>query len=79
MFNLPISNSLAVRAVVYTDEMGGFIDNVPGQIDLRESARFRRQAPCDPTACRSALVAKASKPTQTCPMSPSSPLITAIS
>jgi outer membrane receptor protein involved in Fe transport len=41
MFNLPVSNSLALRAVVYSDEMGGYIDNVPGQIDLRESARFR--------------------------------------
>lgn len=41
MFNLPVSDTFAVRAVLYSDEMGGFIDNVPGQINLRESARFR--------------------------------------
>ena len=28
--NIPISDSLAVRAVVYSDNQGGWIDNVPG-------------------------------------------------
>ncbi len=41
MFNIPLSDSFAVRAVVYSDEMGGFIDNVAGTQDLRDSARFR--------------------------------------
>ncbi len=41
MFNLPVSDSLAVRAVVYTDSQGGYVDNVRGTRDARESARFR--------------------------------------
>ena len=41
MGNWAISDNLAIRAVAYTDEMGGYIDNVAGQIDASESARFR--------------------------------------
>jgi len=41
MLNLPVSDSLALRGVVYVDSQGGYIDNVPGTQDLRESARFR--------------------------------------
>ena len=39
--NIPIADRLAVRAVGYIDDRGGYIDNVPGTIDARESARFR--------------------------------------
>jgi len=41
VLNLPISDKLAVRGVVYTDTKGGYIDNVAGTQTLRESARFR--------------------------------------
>ncbi len=39
--NIPVTDSLAVRAVGYVDDQGGFIDNVPGVRDASESARFR--------------------------------------
>ena len=41
MFNAPISDAVTVRGVVYVDNKGGYIDNVRGTRDLRESARFR--------------------------------------
>ena len=41
MFNIPVSDSLALRGVVYVDNMGGYIDNVAGTIDASQSARFR--------------------------------------
>ncbi|MEM6859007.1 MAG: TonB-dependent receptor [Pseudomonadota bacterium] len=41
MLNLPVNDSIALRGVVYLDDQGGFIDNVPGTQDLTESARFR--------------------------------------
>lgn len=41
MLNVPISDTFAVRGVFYTDNKGGFIDNVPGTINASESARFR--------------------------------------
>ncbi len=41
MFNLPVTDKLALRGVVYTDNMGGYVDNVPGTLTARESARFR--------------------------------------
>ena len=41
MVNMPISDNFALRAVAYLDDQGGFIDNVPGQIDLSQSARYR--------------------------------------
>lgn len=41
VFNLPVNDDLALRGVVYTDRMGGYIDNVPGTLDASESARFR--------------------------------------
>ena len=43
MLNLPVNDRLAIRGVIYTDTQGGFIDNVPGQLTARESARFRPQ------------------------------------
>jgi len=41
MVNVPVTDSFALRGVVYLDDQGGYIDNVPGTIDLSESARFR--------------------------------------
>lgn len=39
--NIPLGDNFAVRASVFTDEKGGYIDNVPGTRTARESARFR--------------------------------------
>ena len=39
--NLPIGEQFALRGVVFYDRQGGYIDNVPGQIDTSQSARFR--------------------------------------
>ncbi len=41
MFNLPLTDTFAVRAVGYYDSKGGYIDNVAGTRDASESARFR--------------------------------------
>ncbi|WP_340587266.1 TonB-dependent receptor [Erythrobacter alti] len=41
MLNVPVTDTLAVRGVVYLDHQGGYIDNVAGTRDLTESARFR--------------------------------------
>jgi len=41
VFNTPVTDKLAMRGVVYVDRMGGYIDNVPGTLTARESARFR--------------------------------------
>ncbi len=41
MVNVPVTNTLALRGVVYLDDQGGYIDNIQGTRDLRESARFR--------------------------------------
>jgi len=41
MINVPVSDNLALRGVVYTDNKGGYIDNVPGTRDASQSARFR--------------------------------------
>ena len=43
MLNIPLSDKLAVRGVVYTDNKGGYIDNVQGFRDGSESGRFRPQ------------------------------------
>ena len=39
--NVPISDTAAWRFVAYSDEKGGYIDQVAGQIDASGSARFR--------------------------------------
>ena len=39
--NIPLGDNFAVRASVYTDEKGGYIDNVQGTRSTAESARFR--------------------------------------
>lgn len=41
MINVPVSDKLALRGVVYVDRMGGYVDNVAGTLNVRESARFR--------------------------------------
>ncbi|MEL6237571.1 MAG: TonB-dependent receptor [Pseudomonadota bacterium] len=41
MLNVPVTDTFGLRGVVYLDDQGGFIDNVPGTQDLTESARFR--------------------------------------
>jgi len=40
-FNIPIGDRLAVRAVGYYDNKGGYIDNVAGTRSTAESGRFR--------------------------------------
>ncbi|MFU7528069.1 TonB-dependent receptor [Qipengyuania sp. ASV99] len=39
--NVPVTDTFALRGVVYLDDQGGYIDNVRGTRDLTESARFR--------------------------------------
>lgn len=39
--NLPVTDNFALRGVVYVDNQGGYIDNVAGQRNVSESARFR--------------------------------------
>lgn len=41
IINVPVTDKLAVRGVVYVDNQGGFIDNVAGTRTAQESARFR--------------------------------------
>ncbi|MEL0047026.1 MAG: TonB-dependent receptor, partial [Gammaproteobacteria bacterium] len=41
MYNLPISDTFAARAVLYRDDQGGWVDNVPGTLTAQASARFR--------------------------------------
>ncbi len=39
--NVPVTDSFALRGVVYKDNQGGWIDNVPGARDASQAARFR--------------------------------------
>lgn len=41
MLNVPVSDKLALRGVVFLDDQGGYIDNVAGSRTLEGSARFR--------------------------------------
>ncbi|WP_379553893.1 TonB-dependent receptor [Qipengyuania sp. DGS5-3] len=41
MINVPVSDTIALRGVVFLDDQGGYIDNVQGTRDVSESARFR--------------------------------------
>ncbi len=46
MINYPIiDDKFAVRAVFFIDNQGGYIDNVPGVVTARESARFQGSVP----------------------------------
>jgi outer membrane receptor protein involved in Fe transport len=41
VLNMPVSETIALRGVFYTDTQGGYIDNVAGTRDASESGRFR--------------------------------------
>ena len=41
MTNIPVSDNTALRFVAYSDGRGGYIDQVAGQLDASQSARFR--------------------------------------
>lgn len=41
MFNAPLTDNVTMRAVVFSDTKGGYIDNVQGTRSTAESARFR--------------------------------------
>ena len=41
VLNAPVSDSFAVRAVIYVDRQGGYIDNVAGSVTARDGARFQ--------------------------------------
>ena len=41
MVNIPVADNVALRAVVYVDDQGGYIDNVQGTRSARESGRYR--------------------------------------
>ena len=43
MLNMPITDSFALRGVIYTDKKGGWIDNVAGTVNASGSARFREE------------------------------------
>ena len=41
MLNVPVTDTFGLRGVFYLDDQGGYIDNVQGTQNLRDSARFR--------------------------------------
>ena len=41
VLNVPVRDNFGLRGVVYNDSKSGWIDNVPGTRDARQSARFR--------------------------------------
>ncbi len=41
VLNIPVADNFALRGVIYRDDQGGWIDNLPGRRDASESARFR--------------------------------------
>ena len=41
IFNQPLSDTMAIRGVIFNDFQGGYIDNVAGTIDASVSGRFR--------------------------------------
>ncbi|MEP5938545.1 MAG: TonB-dependent receptor [Erythrobacter sp.] len=41
MVNVPVTDTFALRGVVYLDDQGGYVDNIAGTRNLSESARFR--------------------------------------
>lgn len=41
IFNQPLSDTIAIRGVIFNDFQGGYIDNVAGSIDASVSGRFR--------------------------------------
>ncbi|AKM11580.1 TonB-dependent receptor [Croceicoccus naphthovorans] len=43
MLNMPVTDRIALRGVVFLDDQGGYIDNVQGTRSMRDSARFREE------------------------------------
>ena len=41
MYNVPVTDAVTLRGVVYRDDKGGYIDNIYGTRTAAESARFR--------------------------------------
>ncbi|MEP2736543.1 MAG: TonB-dependent receptor [Erythrobacter sp.] len=41
MLNVPVTDNIALRGVVYLDDQGGYIDNVRGTRSVAQSGRFR--------------------------------------
>ncbi|GHA97992.1 TonB-dependent receptor [Algimonas arctica] len=41
MMNVPVSDNFALRGVIYSDNQGGYIDNIGGIRSTADSARFR--------------------------------------
>lgn len=41
MVNVPVSDTIALRGVVYLDDQGGYVDNIQGTRNVSESGRFR--------------------------------------
>lgn len=41
MLNVPVTDNFAIRGVVYSDNQGGYIDNIGGIRSTADSARFR--------------------------------------
>ncbi|MGI9250158.1 MAG: TonB-dependent receptor, partial [Pseudohongiellaceae bacterium] len=41
MLNLPLSNRLTLRSVIYRDQQGGWVDSIAGTRDASQSGRFR--------------------------------------
>ena len=41
VYNVPIGDSLALRAVIYGDHQGGWTDAVAGTLNIREAGRYR--------------------------------------
>ncbi len=60
MLNVPVTDTFGLRGVFYLDDQGGYIDNVQGTQNLRDSARFRPADTVRSTACRLGRCAPAS-------------------
>ena len=41
VYNVPISDTMALRGVVYADHQGGWTDAVAGRLNIREAGRYR--------------------------------------
>ena len=41
VYNIPVGETMALRAVVYGDRQGGWTDAVAGTLNIRDSARYR--------------------------------------
>ena len=41
VLNIPVTDNFGLRGVIYKDNKGGWIDNVPGRRDASQAARYR--------------------------------------